>query len=204
MQLYQFPPSGNAHKVRLALGLLELEYETVNLSGGAHKEGPFLALNPFGRVPVLVDGDVVIRDSQAILAYLGAKYSPGELWPSAPDELGQVVAWLSTAANEVAHGPNLLRLHHKFGRPIDIRAVVLQTEEVFERVDALLETRKWLVGDRQTMADIAMYPYLALAPEAKFDLRPYANVCDWLLQVRALPGYVDMPGMWTAAMAESS
>lgn len=202
MKLYQFPPSGNAHKVRLALGLLGLDYERVNLSGGTHKESSFLALNPFGKVPVLVDGSAVIRDSQAILAYLGARYSPGELWPLAADQMGQVVAWLSTAANEVAHGPNLLRLHHRFGRPIDLRAVVLQTEEVFERVDAVLATRRWLVGERETMADIAMYPYLALAPEAEFDLRPYPSVRRWILRVRALPGYVDMPGMWTASMVE--
>ena len=76
MKLYGYELSGNTYKVELLLNLLGLEYEfvRVDLMAGAHKKPDFLALNPFGQVPVLVDGDRVLQDAQAILTYLGTVY----------------------------------------------------------------------------------------------------------------------------------
>ena len=64
IKLYGIPPSGNCHKIRLLLSMLELPHETiaVNLAEGSHRSPEYLALNPFGQVPTLIDGDVVIRD----------------------------------------------------------------------------------------------------------------------------------------------
>ncbi|WP_374438956.1 glutathione S-transferase family protein [Inhella sp.] len=202
MKLYHFHLSGNAHKVRLALSLLGLPYEAEVPSGGAHKATEFLKLNPFGQVPVLVDGEVVVRDSQAILAYLGQRYGGDAWWPREAGRLAQVVAWLSTAANEVAHGPNLLRLHHKFGRPIDVAAAKARTAALLAVLETVLTTQPWLVdGAAPTMADLAVYPYIALAPEGQVDLSPYPAVQAWLGRVQALPGHVDMPGTWSAKRA---
>jgi glutathione S-transferase len=199
MKLYHFPLSGNAHKVRLLLSLLQLPHELDVPTGGVHKSPAFLQLNPFGQVPVLVDGDVVVRDSQAILAYLGQHYGGETWWPREPARLAQVQAWLSTAANEVAHGPALLRMHRKFGRAIDVEAAQACTTALLQVLDGVLTGQPWLVaGDAPTVADLAVYPYVALAPEGGVDLRPHTALCAWLRRIQALPGHADMPGLWRA------
>jgi glutathione S-transferase len=76
MTLYEFAPSGNCHKVRLMLSLLGLAWRSVAVNGREReqKSAAFLALNPFGQVPVLVDGTVTVCDSQSILVYLARHY----------------------------------------------------------------------------------------------------------------------------------
>ncbi len=198
IKLYQFALSGNSHKVRLMLSLLSAPFQTIDVSGAAHehKSDEFLGLNPFGQVPVLVHGDVVVRDSQAILAYLGQTFGYGSWWPKQASDMAEVVAWLATAANEVAHGPNLLRLHHRFGRPIDVGAAEAISQNLLDILEMRLSGRQWLVGETITVADVAMYPYIALAPEARIDLQPFPGIRSWLDRVQALPGYLGMLGMW--------
>ena len=76
MKLYDMELSGNAYKVRLFAALvgLDMELKPVDLAAGEHKQSPFIDLNPWAQVPVLEDGDVVLRDSQAILVYLARRY----------------------------------------------------------------------------------------------------------------------------------
>ena len=199
MKLYEFPLSGHSHKARLMLSLLGQKYESVILNGQQHdqKSAPFLARNPFGQVPVLEDGDTMIRDSQAILVYLARQYGAEHWLPLAPAAMAQVMAWLSTAANEVTRGPNALRLHHKFGRDINVAEAQQVTTTVLNILQAQLARQHWLAGEQISIADIAMYPYLALAPEGGVDLQPYPAVTDWLSRIQSLERYVGMPGMWT-------
>lgn len=198
IKLYQFALSGNSHKVRLMLSLLAAPFQVIDVSGAAreHKSAGFLDLNPFGQVPVLVHGDVVVRDSQAILAYLGQTFGYGSWWPERASDMADVVAWLATAANEVAHGPNLLRLHHRFGRSIDVASAEAVSQNLLVILEKHLNGRKWLVGQTVTVADVAMYPYIALAPEARINLQPFLEIRSWLGRIQALPGYAGMPGMW--------
>jgi glutathione S-transferase len=92
----------------------------VNRSEKQKKSEHFLAMNSFGKVPVLTDDDFIIRDSQAILVYLVNKFGNVQLFPNDAEALAACVAWLFRTANEVALGPNRLQLHHKFGRGINI------------------------------------------------------------------------------------
>ena len=104
IKLYDHPLSGHAHRARAMLKLLGLEYESVvvDLANNAHKSPEFLALNAFGQVPVLVDGDVVIRDSAAILTYLASKYDTSGYWlPKDPALAAEVAAWLTTSTKEI-------------------------------------------------------------------------------------------------------
>lgn len=197
--LYDFELSGNCYKVRLLLNLLDLPFQkkTVDLAGGEHRTQAFLSLNPFGQIPVLVDGSTVLRDSQAILVYLASRYGGQDWWPQEPAQLGRIMAWLSTAANEIAHGPSILRVHKKFGRDIDIEAAKTITASTLKIIDAYLKENTWLVGDAISIADIAIYPYLALSPEGDVDLQPYPNVLRWFGDIRKLDRYVGMPGMWS-------
>jgi glutathione S-transferase len=194
------PLSGNCHKVRLLLSLLSLPYQTrpVNLVGGEQRSPDYLQRNPFGQVPVLDDDGQIIRDSQAILIYLAKRYGGEQWWPDDAFRLAQIAAWLSTAANEIFHGPAMLRVHHKFGSTIDTAKARQITEKVLGIIDRHLESHDWLASDTLSLADIAAYPYLALAPEGSIDIGAYPNIVAWFQRIRALPGYVSMPGMWQA------
>ncbi|HCS64200.1 MAG TPA: glutathione S-transferase [Cellvibrio sp.] len=197
IELFEFGLSGNCHKVRIMLSLLGLEYRSRAVNGGEreHKSAEFLAMNPFGQVPVLKDGDTLIRDSQAILVYLARKYGGDKWFPQDPATAAEIVAWLSTAANEVARGPNALRLHYKFGREINVKDAEIVTENLLALLNQHLVHHTWLATDTITIADVALYPYIALAHEGKVDLTPYPQVENWLGRLELLRGYVAMPGI---------
>ena len=198
MQLHDFTLSGNCYKVRLFLALLgrQVELLQVDLRGGAQKRPEFLALNPRGQVPVLVDEGQPIYDSQAILVYLARRYADASWLPQ--DALGQarVASWLSFAANEAARGPGQARLQLLFRAPGDLAEAQRRAVQVLELLDAHLARHHWLAeGAAPTIADLAVYPYVALAGDGGVDLAPYAHIAAWFARIRALPGYMGMPGL---------
>jgi glutathione S-transferase len=201
MKLYGFPLSGNTHKIRLLLSALHLPCEeiTVDLTKGAHKLPSFLAINPRGQVPVLEDGGVVLHDAQAILVYLARRYDGSNTWlPERPEETGKVMQWLSFAANEIQNGPQLARVHELLGIPVPIDFVHATARVALELLDRHLATRDWLESNRPTLADIACYPCIALAPEGQLDLTPYTAVVRWIRRLQGLPFHVGMPGIMPA------
>lgn len=197
IRVYTFKPSGNSQKVRIALCLLGLKHEDIALGRGAHTQPDFLALNPLGQVPVLVDGDTTLRDSQAILTYLAAAYAPGRWDGETAAERGRIAQWLSLAANEIAAGPNRLRLATLFGAAIDRPTAEATTARVLRLVEKHLHSRDWLEGGRLTIADLACSPYLALAHQGGVDLGPFPAVRTWTARIAALPSFPPMDG-WNA------
>jgi len=197
LKLYEFGLSGNCHKVRLMLSMLGVDYEPHVVNGGAgeHKSAEFLALNPFGQVPVLLDEQVVLRDSQAILVYLALKHPAAGFYPATVEAQCAVQSWLSIASSEVSRGPGLLRLHYRFGKVIDLASAQQTTLQLLQVLNAALAAQSWLVGSSVTIADLAMYPYLALAHEGQVDLTGYPAITDWLAALEALPGFVTMTGI---------
>ncbi|MEJ2478773.1 MAG: glutathione S-transferase [Acidihalobacter sp.] len=196
-RLYDFERSGNCHKVRLLLSLLHVEYERIeiDLRGGATEQPEFLALNPRGQVPVLADGDAVIWDSMAILTYLARRYDARWL-PEEPLALARVMQWLAVSENEILYGLARARAVLLLNRPFDLEACQAMGRDALELLDAQLSRRKWLAGgDAPSIADIACYPYVALAPEGGLELTPYAAVRNWLQRIQAMPGYIGMPGI---------
>ncbi|WP_068826009.1 glutathione S-transferase family protein [Pseudomonas sp. BMS12] len=198
MQLYDFTLSGNCYKVRLFLSLLNREAELlpVDLPGGAQKSADFLTLNPRGQVPVLVDDGQALFDSQAILVYLARRYADVDWYPLDALSQARVASWLSFAANEVAKGPGQARLHVLFRQPGDLTQALQRAAQVLELLDAHLAQHDWLAeGATPTIADLAVYPYVALAGDGGIDLAPYAHLAAWFSRIRALPGYIGMPGL---------
>jgi len=196
--LYGLPLSGHCHRVALFLSLLRLpfRYEELDLAAGAHRQPDFLALNPFGQIPVLKDGDTVLADSNAILVYLAGRYGADEVirWlPADPLGAAGVQRWFSAAASLLAFGPARARLKHVFGADIDYAAAVALADRLLPVMEQTLSARAYLAADAPTLADIAMYSYTAHAPEGGVSLRPYPAVRAWLQRVEALPGFVGMP-----------
>ncbi len=198
IKLHGHELSGNSYKVRLLLELLGLDYEwvRVDLMAGEHKGEAFLALNPFGQVPVLEEDGTILCDAQAILFYLAARQGDGQWLPADPLAQARVVRWLSTAAGEVRQGPESARLHHLFGvKAIPIERANEKAAFLLDQLERHLAHRQWLELERPTIADIAVFPYVALAPDGGIDLAPYANVRAWIGRIKALPGYRPMKGL---------
>ncbi len=195
IRLYDFELSGNAHKIRNQLSLLALPYErvVVDLVAGEQREPEFLAINPFGKVPVLVDGDVVLRDSSAILVYLGRKYGRGEWLPVDAEGEARVQEWLAIATNEVANGPGFARLIEVFGAAGDIDDAREKSHALLERFEDHLTESTFLASEQPTIADVANYSYVALAPDGGVSLDAYPAVRAWLERIEKLPGFEPAP-----------
>jgi glutathione S-transferase len=194
IELYSHPLSGHAHRVRLFLGLLGLEYRRidVDLMKGAHKQPDFLRLNAFGQVPVLVHDGHAIPDSNAILVYLAKTTGRSEWLPEDPIGAAAVQRWLSVAAGPIAYGPARARLITVFGAKYDAHETIAHAHAILRLLDEQLRTTEFLVGARPTLADVACYGYVAHAPEGNVSLAEHEHVRAWLRRIEALPGFEPM------------
>ncbi|WP_426126056.1 glutathione S-transferase family protein [Pararhizobium sp. PWRC1-1] len=192
MKLYYHPLSGHAHRARLFLSLLKIDAELieVDLATRAHKAPDFLKLNPFGQVPVLDDNGTFIADSNAILVYLAKKTAALDWLPEDPKGAAAVQRWLSLAAGEIAYGPCAARLVTVFGARFDADEVITRAHLILQHIEAELAGRRWIAADQPTIADVALYSYIARAPEGNVDRSAYSNVNAWLKRVEALAGFV--------------
>ena len=193
IRIHRHPLSGHSHRVELfaKLGGINHELIDVDLLSGEHKKEPFLSLNPAGQVPVIEDGEIAIADSNSILVYLARKYAPDWL-PTDPVREAEVQKFLSLAAGDIAHGPAAARLITVFGAQLDAERAEAIAKSAFDRLEAHLNGRDWLVGTSPSIADVAIYSYTAHAPEGNVSLDDYPNIRALLARVEALPGFVAM------------
>jgi len=188
--------SGHSHRAELMLNLLGLPYEfrPVDLRRGMQKKPEFLALNPFGTVPVIEDGGTVIADSAAILVYLASRYDPDRRWlPTDPVGAARIQRWLSVAQGPVYNGPAGARIAKLFGGDFDHPRAVKIANALFAVLEQELAGHDFLVGDTATLADVALYSYVARAPEGEIPLDPYPAIRAWLGRIEALPRFLPMP-----------
>jgi len=193
IKLYDFPLSGHAHRVRLMLSLLNIEYQLVHvqLDQAEHKQADFIKLNPFQLVPVLDDNGFIVRDSVAILCYLASRYDP-KWFPNDAKSVARIQEWLVFATKDLSAGPASARLVNVFGADLDHEKIIEQSHQLLKIVDQHLEGRDWLALEQVSIADIAAYTYIAHAPEGDVDLSSYANIKRWLEKIEALPNFVAM------------
>ncbi len=192
MKLYHHPLSGHSHRARLFLSLVGVKHELVevDLATGAHKKPEFLALNPLGQVPVLDDDGTVVADSNAILVYVAKKLNLHEWLPQDPAELATMQKWLSVAAGQIAYGPAAARLINVFGADFRPDEVIGRAHAILAVIEAQLAGHSFIADSKPTVADVALYSYIARAPEGNVDLQAYPNVRAWLARIEALPGFV--------------
>lgn len=193
MKVYIGAVSGNSYKARILLSLLNVPHEraVLDLAKNEHKQLAFLKLNPRGEVPVLEDGDTVLWDSAACLVYIARKYG-GERWmPTTPAAMAEVINWVALASSEIQFGLQYGRRGVKRGR---WTAGTLEQCQATGRValNALenrLKDNEWLALGHPTIADVACFPYVETAPEARIPLEPYPAIVAWLARCKALPGW---------------
>ena len=197
MKLYDAPASGNAYKIRLFLSLLGVEHKLVpvNLRAGESRTEAFLSRNPRGQIPVLEDGEIIVWDSQAILVYLARRHGGDDWLPLDPVPMAELMQWLALSENELLFGLARARAVKLFGRSWDLSECQQYGKAGLDVMEAHLANRKWLAAGRPTIADVACFPYVALAPEGEIPLDGYHNVLGWIGRVQNLPGYVGMKGV---------
>jgi glutathione S-transferase len=199
MKLYGFPPSPNTWKVSAVAAHLgiPLELELVDLT--KPRTPDYLALNPTGRAPTLVDGDFVVWESNAIMQYLASR-TANSLWPNDARTRADIMRWQSW---QLAHWSKegceplifqrLVKAFLKLGPPDE--AIVAKGTEAFNRearvLDDHLSKRSYLVGNAMTLADFSVAAPLFYTKEAELPLAPYSHVRDWFARVSALPAWRD-------------
>ena len=190
------------------LSMLNIEYvsETVEFyPAQEHKADWFKKINPLGTLPVMLDGELILRDSAAILAYLASHYAKDTDWyPSNnPARLAQVIEWLAFA-DQLTGSVSQARLAEGFFYQLDAQACRNKAHELFRLLDEHLwfaeqQNQNWLVpGDNPTIADIACFPYVMLSEEGSIMRQDYPAIRRWTDRVKRLPGFTVMPGVFPA------
>jgi glutathione S-transferase len=196
LKLYGTPLSGHVHRVALLLKMLDVNYEFIEAPAALRQSETYRRLNPFGQIPLLVDGDFALPDSNAIMTYLVKRYAPDSHWlPEQPQAAAQVQVWLSHAAGEVRYGPASCRLISQFSAPEDYDSARSISLRFLPQVEQHLEQRDFLATDQPTIADLACYSYLAVAPEGGVSLADYPAIRRWIACIQALPGFFAMPAL---------
>jgi glutathione S-transferase len=204
--LYSHPESGNSYKVRLLLSFLDIPHRVidVDLMTDAQHQPAYLAINPRGEVPALTDDGLTLRDSAAILVYLASTYGPQPWYPPQPRAMAEIAEWLAFAASWVQFGVFTARALVSFGIPANglppdfpasLDEACIRGRRSLEILDAHLARQTWLVDAKPTIADIANFPYVALAPMGDIELSPYPAVEAWIARFKALPRFVDIAGL---------
>ncbi len=201
LRLHDNASSGNAYKVRLLLTQLGREFERIeyDTDRGATRTPEFLSTkNSNGRIPVLeLEDGRCLPESNAILWYL-AEGTP--LLP-ADDEPGrwqraQVLQWMFF--EQYSHEPNIATIRFWITHHVEItpeREAAMPGKRkwgvaALEVMEQHLRTRSFFVGDRYTIADVALYAYTHVAPEGGFDLAPFPAIRAWIDRVAAQPRHI--------------
>jgi glutathione S-transferase len=183
-----------------ALTGVKLDIRPVDFHPGAEHRGPeLMALNPAGSIPILEDGDLVLTESSAMLVYLAAKAAPQWLGNDTALQAARVQQWLSFS-HRLTGSLGAARLHEMLLRPGDIATLQWQGMAALRELEAgLVEQhirgQRFLASDRPTIADVACFPYVALAPDGGVSLDPYPSIRLWSRAIRSLEGFIEMPGI---------
>ena len=198
-RLYEFSSSGNCYKLRLAMAQLGAPFERVekDITRGETRSDDFLAINPNGRIPVLVTPDGrTLPESNAALWYLARD---SQLMPTDAFEQAQVLQWMFF--EQYNHEPNIATSRywlHVLGEPEKYAEGLKEKQQKGHEALAVMERHlqavPFFVGGRYSIADIALYAYTHVANEGGFSLRAYPGVRAWLDAVRGQPDHVPLLG----------
>lgn len=200
LRLYDYILSASCYKIRLMAALLGQSLDLVAVDfhpGREHKGLAMRRLSPAGTLPVLVADDLVLTETTAMLVYL----AHGTPWMGNTSAIGlaQVQGWLAFSAR-LGSSLGMARLHDMLHFKVDIAAARADGISCLRQIEAHLTERRlagqtFLSADRPTIADIACFPNVALAPDGGVSLDDYPAIRLWLRAVRSLDRFIEMPGI---------
>jgi glutathione S-transferase len=204
-RLYDYVLDADCYKARLLMHFLGKQPEIVELDvypGGEADSPAFRRLSPLGILPVLQEGELVVCGAQAALLYLASKYDSSQSWwPGDPESVGAIGMWLSFS-ERLAGCAGAARSSEMFGTAGDLPWFCERAGQLLRVLDEHLWFSEqaghcWICdGGHPSLADIACFPDVALAPEGGIDLLQYPAVRRWLERFIGLPGFVAMPGVF--------
>ena len=208
IELYWGSGSPFAWRVMLTLEVKGLPYDSklLEFSKQQHKEPGYLQLNPRGKVPTLKNGNFVVYESIAIIAYLDRKYPEPPLFGTTPEETGTIWQIISEAESYLATAGDRIVRPLFFGKGLEQVELIQEAARSVRRelatIDGRLNQSSWLVGERISAADIAVFPLIQLLlraaskeAAAAFELgliplsKTYPDMAKWVRRIEALPGY---------------
>jgi glutathione S-transferase len=203
LTLHNYELDDQCYKVRLMLAALGCRHATVEVDvhpGHEERSPHYLKLNPRGALPIITDGNFVLSGAEAILSYLAKTCDPCRSWlPDEPQAFGHVMQWLAFAATDL-HAASLARAHALLETPADESVVRRASRCAFRVMDDHMTRRefdgaRWFVDNAPTIADIALFPAIALSRDYGIDHDEYPALRRWMGQVRTIPGFITMPGI---------
>ncbi len=201
--LYDDELDDQCYKVRLLLGALGRSYRKIAVDvhpGAQQRSAEFLKLNPQGTLPILTDSERVLCGAEPILAYVASKYDPTRTWlPDEAENFGRAKQWLAFAADELRPA-STARANALFECDADEASLRDASRSAFRLMDDHMIKREfddaaWFVGGTPTIADIALFPAFALSRDFGVDHDEYPALRRWMRRVRAIPGFMTMPGI---------
>lgn len=193
-RLYCFGESGNAYKCALALVLADMEWEPVfvDFFSGETRTPAFRAINEMGEVPVLVDGEVTLTQSGVILDYVSSK--TGKLGGRSAAERREVLRWLFWDNHKLSTAIGTTRFQMNFipeakRVPEVIAFMQARLKSAYTVLDGHLASRRWMVGDSATIADLSCCGYLYYPEPYGFDRKDWPHIDRWLDRIATLPGW---------------
>jgi glutathione S-transferase len=186
LRLHDYILSPEAYTVRLMLALLDVPYAKIAVD----------AYPGTADVPVLEDGDTILRDSGLILTWLARAHSPD--WLPA-EHAREISHWLAFSALEIS-ALNAARRITVLGQPGDLDALLSKGRASLRKLEDHLTQRGvdgfgWLAGDAASIADIAVFPAVALSHDSGIGHEDYPAIHLWQRRVRSLPRFIGMPGI---------
>jgi len=195
-KLYDYLPSGNCYKIRLLLNQLNIGYERVDIDilKKESRTQEFLEINPNGRTPVLNHDGKYLAESNAILWYLSSN-TPFVL--ESKFEQAKILQWMFF--EQFSHEPNIATPRYWIS--------ILKAEDEYEEqlklkmklgyaaldvMEQHLENNDYFVGNKYSIADIALYAYTHVAEEGRFDLSKYIKIKEWFKRIEEQKDYIDI------------
>jgi glutathione S-transferase len=195
--LYEFSSSGNCYKLRLAMAQLGISFRRIekDITRGETRATDFLAINPNGRIPVLVTPDnKVLPESNAALWYLG---KDSKLMPEDDFQQAQALQWMFF--EQYNHEPNIATSRywiHVLGEREKYAEALVEKQQkghdALRVMESHLSGRNFFVGSDYSIADIALYAYTHVAGQGGFSLEDYPAIRAWLERIEQQPGYVSI------------
>ena len=207
LQLYCFGESGNAYKVALMLALSGADWQPryVDFFNGEARSAAFLAINPMGEVPVLVDGDRVMTQSGVILLELARRF--GRFGGATPQEADEILRWILWDNHKLSGQAGTCRFLLNFlppeKQPPGVAAFLqARLKAAYTVLNAHLATRDWIVGDGPSIADLSCCGYLYYPEPFGFTRADWPHIDRWLGRITALPGWKHPYGLMPGSPAD--
>ncbi|SDX18881.1 glutathione S-transferase family protein [Roseicitreum antarcticum] len=202
MILHNYDLFEDCYRVRLVASCTEQTVQLTNVDAfpGAEEKSPtYLKLNPMGRLPILEDGDLVLRNLSAILLYVAEHDTQKRFIPLDAETRARMMDWLGFACGDLAVAVEA-RAVALLGAPGDVSELRKKVRVAFRVLDdhltrQSLHGESFVAGDAPSLADLALFPAFALSRDFYLDHDAFPALRLWARRIRTLPGFITMPGI---------